>query len=61
MIPAKHITEKWRIAMRIGTTLLVIGIALTAADVLHGHHWWFFAVETVVKFAAAAVLSAVTT
>ena len=47
--------------MRIGTTLLVIGIALTAAAVLHGHHLWFLAVEAVVKFAAAAVLSAVTT
>jgi hypothetical protein len=60
MIPARHITETWRIAMRIGTTLLVIGIALRAATVLHGQQWWFFAVETVVKFAAATVLSALT-
>jgi hypothetical protein len=46
--------------MRIGTTLLVIGIVLTAAAVLHGHDWWFFALETVVKFAAARVLSTFT-
>jgi len=46
--------------MRIGTTLLVIGIVLTADAVLHGHDWWFLAVATVMKFAAAAVLSAFT-
>jgi hypothetical protein len=50
MMTAKYIRETWRVAMRIGPTLLVIGIVLTAAAVLHGHDWWFFAVETVVKF-----------
>ena len=45
--------------MSIGKMLLAIGIALTVARVLLGSHCWFFAVETFVRLALAALISAV--
>ena len=45
-------------AMSIGKTFLVIGIILTVAGVLSGYSCWFFAVETFVKIAPAALLMA---
>lgn len=41
--------------MRVGKTLLVIGIMLTAAAVLLEHHYcWVFAMETFLRFVAVA-------
>jgi hypothetical protein len=44
--------------MSIGKTFLVIGILLTVAAAWLGHHCWFFAIEALVKLAAAALLLA---
>jgi hypothetical protein len=45
--------------MDIKKMLLVIGIVLTVARVLLGHHCWFLAVEAFVRLAAVALISAV--
>jgi len=44
--------------MSIGKTFLIIGIVLTLAGVPLGHHCLFFALEAVVRLAAAALLLA---
>jgi hypothetical protein len=44
--------------MSIGKTFLVIGIVLTVAAIWLGHHCWFFAVEAIIKLAAAVLLLA---
>jgi hypothetical protein len=49
--------EAWRITMSIGKALLVVGIVLRVAAILHGHHWWFYAVEAFLRLAAAALPS----
>ena len=45
-------------AMSIGKAFLVIGIMATVAGALLWHDCWFFAVETFVKIAPAALLMA---
>ncbi|MGC1482929.1 MAG: hypothetical protein WA789_03965 [Candidatus Acidiferrum sp.] len=44
--------------MNIGKKLVVIGIMLTVAAVLPGHHWWIFAFEAFLRLAAVALMSA---
>ena len=44
--------------MNIGKTLVVIGIVLTVAAALLGHHWWIFAAEAFLRLAAVALISA---
>jgi hypothetical protein len=43
--------------MSIGKALQVVGIVLSVAAVLNGHHWWFFAVEALLRLAAVALIS----
>ena len=59
MSPANRRTETWRIAMRIKTTLLVIGVVLTVTGVLLGHRCCFLAAEAFVRLATVVLISAV--
>jgi hypothetical protein len=45
--------------MDIEKILLVVGIVLTVARVLLGHHCWFLTAEAFVRLAAVALISAV--